>query len=322
MSTLVDSTALSSMLARLHQQTHFDTIMQACQNSQANRHGLLKKWLQQLDALPDVELDNVELKTAVKLGSSQFDRSLKPQFEKQLLEFSPWRKGPFELFEVYIDSEWRSDLKWQRLSAQLDLKDKRVLDVGCGNGYYMLRMLGEGASTVVGVDPLALYVIQFLLVNKYLKSDQLLLLPIGFEDLPLTAAFDVVFSMGVLYHRRSPHDHLLDLKNRLLPQGELVIETLVLDGEGDHVLVPQDRYAGMKNVWSIPTVPTLCDWLHQAGFDNVNVLDITATTLDEQRQTKWMPSYSLNQFLNPSDHNRTIEGHPAPVRVMIKCECR
>ena len=183
----------------------------------------------------------------------------------------------------------------------------------------MFRMLGAGASCVLGVDPVALYAIQFALINKYLKSSQLQLLPVGIEALPVTNAFDIVFSMGVLYHRRAPLDHLADLKQRLTPGGDLVLETLVLEGDGETVLVPEGRYAGMKNVWSIPTVPTLSGWLEQLGFNNISVLDLSPTTLDEQRQTRWMTTYSLNQLLDPADHNFTIEGHPAPVRVMIKC---
>ena len=55
--------------------------------------------------------------------------------------------------------------------------------------------------------------------------------------------------MGVLYHRRSPIDHLLELKGCLQTGGELVLETLVIDGGLGEVLVPENRYAKMRNVW-------------------------------------------------------------------------
>ena len=319
MNGLVDVQALQAFLAEFDQQQHTAAIVDACNLSQANQHGLLPKWFKQLNQLPQADIDEIELNTAVNLNASGFDDNQRAQFEQQLLKFSPWRKGPFDLLGVHIDTEWRSDLKWQRLVGQLELKNKKILDVGCGNGYYMLRMLGAGASQVLGVDPVALYAIQFLLINKYLNSDRLQLLPIGIEALPMENAFDVVFSMGVLYHRRSPLDHLVDLKTKLTDRGELVLETLVLAGDDDSELVPQDRYAGMKNVWSIPTVPKLCGWLQQIGFDNTVVVDVSATTLNEQRQTRWMTTYSLNQFLDPTDTSRTIEGHPAPVRALIKC---
>ncbi len=319
MKDLVDVTGLQLFLTDHGQASHTDAVISACKKSAANQHGLLATWLAQLDELPQVEVDEIELCGGVKLGASQFDSSQQAGLEQQLLNFCPWRKGPFDLLGVHIDTEWRSDLKWQRLAGQIELAQKRVLDVGCGNGYYMFRMLGAGARSVLGVDPVALYVIQFLLVNRYLKSNQLQLLPIGIESLPLTNAFDTVFSMGVLYHRRSPLEHLTKLKEKLIPGGELVLETLVFQGSGDAVLVPQDRYAGMKNVRSIPCVPVLSDWLEQAGFNNIVVLDLSQTTLDEQRQTRWMTTYSLNQFLDPQDQNLTVEGYPAPLRAMIKC---
>ena len=319
MSDFVDVKGLQDFLVRHGQAKHANAIIDACKKSHANQHGLLPKWLHQLDELPHVEVDEIELSDAVKLSASQFDVSQRRRFEQQLLNFSPWRKGPFDLFGVHIDTEWRSDIKWQRLAGHLELCGKRILDVGCGNGYYMFRMLGAGANIVLGVDPVALYVIQFLLINKYVKSTQLQVLPIGIEALPVVNAFDMVFSMGVLYHRRTPLDHLSDLKHMLTSSGELVLETLVLEGDGENLLVPEHRYAGMKNVWSIPTVPTLSGWLEQVGFNNIAVLDLSPTTLDEQRQTKWMTTYSLNQFLDPMDQNITIEGHPSPVRAMIKC---
>lgn len=318
MSSLVNVAALREFLVHLGQQSHADAIIDACNNAQANRHGRLPKWLNQLQMLPDIEPDEIELKDCVRLAVRRFDRSQSRLFEQQLLEFSPWRKGPVDLLGVHIDTEWRSDLKWRRLVDHLDLDGRQILDVGCGNGYYMFRMLGAGARSVMGVDPVALYVTQFLVINKYLKSDRLQLLPIGIEALPIVRAFDVVFSMGVLYHRRSHADHLSDLKIRLKGGGQLVLETLVLSGNDDDVLVPRDRYAGMKNVWAVPTVPRLIRWMEQAGFRNIKVLDLSKTTLTEQRQTRWMTSYSLNQFLDARDPSLTVEGYPAPVRVMLK----
>ncbi|MCK5843119.1 MAG: DUF1698 domain-containing protein, partial [Victivallales bacterium] len=82
-----------------------------------------------------------------KLPSAEFAADL----ERVLKKLHPWRKGPFNLFGVEIDAEWRSNLKWNRLSDGISpLKGKLVLDLGCGNGYYGLRMIGEGAERVVG----------------------------------------------------------------------------------------------------------------------------------------------------------------------------
>lgn len=63
--------------------------------------------------------------------------------------------------------------------------------------------------------------------------------------------------MGVLYHRRSPLEHLWQLKDQLVQDGELVLETLVVEGDENTVLVPGDRYAQMRNVYFIPSALAL-----------------------------------------------------------------
>ena len=319
MSTLIDLGKLAVFLRKHRLSEYQDEIAKACKASNANRHGGLEKWLAVLNNLPDIKAEKINLFNGVKLQNTDCGTHQRQKLKQQLLELAPWRKGPFDLFDIHIDTEWRSDLKWQRLADHIDLQDKCILDVGCGNGYYMLRMLGAGAKYVIGVDPVPVYVVQFLAINRFLRSEQLQLLPVGLEALPVMPVFDTVFSMGVLYHRRSPLDHLNDLKSMLTPQGELILETLIIYGDGESELIPEDRYAGMKNVWSIPTLEKLKSWLGLCRFEQIEVLDISQTTLQEQRQTDWMRSHSLNQFLNSKDHNYTIEGYPAPLRAMIKC---
>ncbi len=319
MSALIDLDKLAFFLRKHDLSEYVNEIINACKASNANRHGGLEKWLAVVNNLPTIKAEKVNLFNGVKFHNPDCGTYQRQKLEQQLMELAPWRKGPFELFGVHIDTEWRSDLKWQRVSEAIDLQDKRILDVGCGNGYYMLRMLGAGARYVMGVDPVPLYVVQFMAVNKFLRSEQVQLLPIGLEAMPVMPVFDTVFSMGVLYHRRDPFDHLNDLKKMLTQQGELIMETLVIESDDDSELIPEDRYAGMKNVWSIPSVMKLKYWLKQSGFENIEVLDVSQTTLQEQRQTDWMRSHSLNQFLNPNDHNLTVEGYPAPVRAMIRC---
>jgi tRNA (mo5U34)-methyltransferase len=227
-------------------------------------------------------------------------------------------QGPFDLFGVHVDTEWRSDWKWSRVAPHLDLKGKRILDVGCGNGYYMWRMLGAGADSVIGVDPNWLFFCQFQAVQRYLQQEAAWHLPFPFEDLPPNLeGFDTVFSMGVFYHRRSPIEHLLALKDCLVKGGELVLETLVIEGDSNQVLVPEDRYAQMRNVWFLPSVPALERWLRRAGFSDVRCVDVSVTTVEEQRATEWMKYQSLSDFLDPNDHSKTIEGLPAPMRAVI-----
>lgn len=280
-----------------------------------NTHGDLPHWLDAINELPEddgyTELD----RDAPLLGRPAENPGL---LREWLLKLHPWRKGPLLLGGVEIDTEWRSDWKWNRLTAQIDLKGHQVLDIGCGNGYFGLRMLGAGAKLVVGIDPTIIFVMQWLAMNKLSSGLNNFVLPMGIEDLPAdTSGFDSVFSMGVLYHRRKPVEHLEQLKQLTRTGGQIVLETLILEGEGKKTLKPDGRYARMRNVHAIPTLNVLRDWLEQAGLSDIRVLDVSRTTIEEQRSTDWMTFESLQECLDPSNQALTIEGHPAPVRAAL-----
>lgn len=285
-----------------------------------SRNGHLPAWTAALERLPAcADAHIVADSDAVRVAGNLSDDNIR-QLPELLRVFHPWRKGPFEYFGIPIDTEWRSCLKWDRLAADVQFNGRRVLDVGSGNGYYGWRMLNAGASQVVGFDPFLLYVFQFELLRRYAgDACRHCVLPLNDADLPERLHwFDVSVSMGVLYHRTSPIDHLQSLWHSLKPGGTLVLETLVLEGDGMQVLVPEDRYAKMRNVWFIPTIPMLCLWMQRAGFRDIHVIDVSRTTVEEQRRTDWMTFESLADFLDPQDPSRTIEGHPAPVRAMLR----
>jgi len=284
------------------------------------RHGELDKWLAMLDNLPDIKPSSIELDTEVRIGNtSDCDENSRELLELDLRMLMPWRKGPLSIFGININTEWHSDWKWDRVRPHIkSLKGKNVLDIGCGNGYYALRSYGQGADLVVGVDPGQKYIMQFYALKKYLGDIPVHLLPLGIEDIPLSLkAFDTVFSMGILYHRRSPLEHLYELRDCLKPGGELVLETLVIEGDVNSVLLPTDRYQQMRNVWFLPSCDALVLWLQRCGFKNVRVVDVTKTSTDEQRATDWMTFDSLEKFLDPSDPTKTIEGYPGPMRAVV-----
>ena len=286
-----------------------------------SQHGTLAKWQKMIEDLPacspsirHADADTVQIGTAADLSGITQE-----QLRARLLELHPWRKGPYELFGIKIDTEWRSDWKWNRLKNHIaPLKYRLVLDVGCGNGYHCWRMYGAGAKMVVGVDPLMLNVMQFQLVKKLYGTAPVYALPFGIEQIPPgLKAFDTVFSMGVLYHRRSPIDHLLELRDCLRAGGELILETLIIDGGAGEVLVPEGRYARMRNVWFLPSCETLMGWMKRCGFINIRLIDVTVTTNEEQRTTEWMNFHSLKHFLDPDNPHLTCEGLPAPKRAIF-----
>lgn len=281
-------------------------------------------WKKVVDELPfiaasEVNLndDIVSISTKEKLSDQQ-----KLMIETSLRELMPWRKGPYNVHGVYVDTEWRSDYKWKRLeNAIKPLKGRRVLDVGCGNGYHSWRMLGQGAELVIGIDPSPLFAMQFSAVKHFAGNQNIFLLPLGIEAVPDNLhAFDTVFSMGVFYHRRSPIDHLYQLKQCLRPEGQLVLETLVIPGDENQVLLPEGRYAQMRNVWFIPSSQALIKWLIRCGYKNVKLIDETYTDFNEQRATDWMQFHSLKEFLDANDNRRTVEGYPAPLRAIFTAE--
>lgn len=289
-----------------------------------SRHGDLPRWLATLARLPEINPSSVDLSAdCLRAGvEADIDAPTRGEIIRLLQAFHPWRKGPFCIFGIYIDTEWRSDMKWARLADALSpLNGRTVLDVGSGNGYYGWRMLGAGARQVVGIDPTLRYVMQHWAVRHFIGAKPNHVLPLALEDLPQgSEAFDTVFSMGVLYHRRDHMEHLRRLFGHLRSGGEVVIEGLVTEGGRGDVLIPKGRYAKMHNVRAVPSCLTLEGWLAEAGYRNIRLVDLTATTGLEQRRTAWMTFESLSDFLDPADPTHTIEGHPAPLRAVMIAE--
>ena len=279
-----------------------------------SRHGDIRRWQAALDRLPAARDVRADYGDAVACAGNLATED-RDGLREALQALHPWRKGPFDLFGVRIDAEWRSDLKWRRVAPAVDLAGARVLDVGCGNGYFGWRMLQAGARRVVGIDATPLFHMQHRAISHYVGDRRNFVLPVRFEQLPerLTEAnFDAAFSMGVLYHQRRPGEHLRRLCRSLKAGGQLIVETLIV--EGAEPLRPAGRYARMRNISEIPTPSSLLNALAAAGFEEARIIDITPTTSDEQRSTPWMRFESLGEALNPDDAGQTIEGHPAPRR--------
>ena len=281
----------------------------------------LSQWQDAVASLPNIVPSRIDINNdAIAIGYlGDCDDKTRAAIKHSLMQLHTWRKGPIDFFGIRIDTEWQSYMKWNRFKDKIaPLKDRLILDVGCGNGYYGLRMLGQGAKAVVGIDPHLLFVMQFQAFNKYIKTDSVSVLPFKLEDMPTDRpCFDSVFSMGVLYHRRDPLEHISKLKNLMKTDGQLILETLIIDTDKDEILEPGKRYAKMPNVWQIPSPLVLVNWLTQAGFRNIEVVDITRTSHAEQRRTQWMRYESLENYIDPNNPNQTVEGYPPPTRAIV-----
>lgn len=230
----------------------------------------------------------------------------------------PWRKGPFKIFGLEIDSEWQSNIKYNLIRPYFDLKDKIVADIGCNNGYYMFRMLEDKPKRLVGFDPSPLTLHQFEFINHFVKSN-IIYEMLGVEHLEAYShKFDFIFMLGVLYHRADPIGTLKSLSRGLNSKGEIIIDTFMIDGDEELCLTPNKRYSKIPNIYFIPTIPALKNWLLRAGFENIEVIATTITSIEEQRKTIWSFDESLDDFLDKNDKTKTVEGYPAPKRVYVK----
>ncbi len=269
-----------------------------------------------LEALPVLDT-TVGLGPTVTLQSKDSSPDMQ-QLEAAAKMMMPWRKGPFELFGLFIDTEWKSDIKYDLLRPYFDLKGKRVADIGCNNGYYLFRMQEDDPALLVGFDPSALYKTQFDLIDRFAKTKIVYEL-FGVEHLPFyEEKFDTIFCLGVLYHRSDPVAMLKSLYKGLDKQGEVILDTFMIDGEDEICLTPAGSYSKIPNIYFVPTVKALKNWCLRAGFKGFEVLEIMATTAHEQRKTAWMEGQSLEDFLDPDDSSKTVEGYPAPKRIYVK----
>ena len=272
----------------------------------------IKQWKKENSQL---KIKNITLSDTIEIELDT-DKEVFDQITEIAKMLKPWRKGPFKINNLFIDTEWRSFIKWNILKPHLNLENKDVLDVGCNNGYYMFRMLEHKSESITGFDPSALFNLQFEFINGFIKSDIEYKL-LGVEHIPhYGKKFDTIFCLGVLYHRPDPVTMLKELKAGLKPNSEVILDTLIIEGDEEMALCPV-RYQQMKNVYFIPTLKALYNWIEKAKFKEVEFIGKRYTDLEEQRKTDWIDGASLDSFLN-EDLTKTVEGYPPPLRVYLK----
>lgn len=287
------------------------------------------KWLEWKDiapmreallTLPTLENTSYTLGDQIGIQALHVNASEHEKIKACALALRPWRKGPFDLFGLFIDTEWQSFIKYNLLEPHFNLEGKIVGDIGCNNGYYLFRMLSQKPKKLVGFDPSALYKTQFDCINHFIQSD-IVYEMLGVEHLPMYEhKFDVLFCLGVLYHRSDPIQTLKALYQGLNPEGELILDTFMIDGDSPVALCPSKTYSKIPNVYFVPTIPALKNWLERAKFRDVEVLEIKQTDSNEQRKTHWIYGESLENFLDPMHPELTVEGFPAPKRVYVKAK--
>ena len=272
-----------------------------------------------IESLPEPRVKSINLDKTIEIELEEdYSKDNLPKIVECAKLMLPWRKGPFKIDSLFIDTEWQSFIKYSIIEPHFNLEGKVVGDVGCNNGYYMFRMLTQKPKKLVGFDPSPLTLMQFEFINKFIQSDIVFEL-LGIEHIEYYEhKFDTLFCLGVLYHRSDPIGSLKSLFRALNSGGELLLDTFMIDGEDDICLTPKERYSKIPNIYFIPTVNALKNWCYRAGFKDIEVIAIKKTDLNEQRKTEWINSQSLNDFLDPNNPALTVEGYPAPKRIYIK----
>ena len=275
----------------------------------------IETWVNLLSEMPTLKETKYDLVSGVNIRGNS-NHSNEEVIEKLLSQFLPWRKGPFKVNSTFIDSEWRSNLKWDRfLELNIDLKGKNILDVGSGNGYYAFRMLGQGAEAILCLEPNLTHFSQFLAINHFIETNKIRMLPERLETLEMQQTyFDLIFSMGLLYHQRDPSMHLSSLRKRMTNTGQLIIETIIVSDDYGDYLEPKGPYASMPNVHFLHTDKGFKALAEKEGLSVIQSSKEAQTTMDEQRKTRWMPFKSYESAIQADNKDLTVENFPAPKR--------
>lgn len=237
------------------------------------------------------------------------------QLEQLVSSMLPWRIGQYNLGGYTIDSEWRSEKKWHRIFPLLPQQQGlKIADVGCSNGYFLFRMAQSlKPELALGFDPINRCWLQCTLLLSMFRLGNTGMLPLGLDALSLFKNFfDLTVCMGVIYHQRDPYEAVRTLVAATKPGGTILLESLVINSDDSVMLIPRERYAKMRNAWMIPSPSALAHLLERAGCSNVSIHRFGPITTAEQRRTLLAPFESLEDFLDPSDNSRTVEGYPAP----------
>ena len=93
------------------------------QGLNSSRYGDLPRWKKTLAQLPKLPVSAIKINqpTLAIETTSVLNSAAQQQLQTALKGLHPWRKGPFNFFGVTIDTEWRSDWKWDRLKDHISV---------------------------------------------------------------------------------------------------------------------------------------------------------------------------------------------------------
>lgn len=267
--------------------------------------------------LPQVNQSGFEVKDGVLVTKEIFQDNEK--LSLLLEKLIPWRKGPWCISGNLIDAEWRSNIKYDLISEIIrDNKSSTLIDIGSGNGYYGFRALDDGASKVLCIDPSEKFFFQFELFQYFAQNPSIQYELLSFQDTKiLPIKFDIALCMGIVYHQKNAYEVLECARESLKPGGLLVLESMTYPSNESIAFIPDGRYAKARNVYHVHSSRALMSLCKNVGFNNVEIFNERASSIDEQRKTGFAPYESLEDFLDKNDRSKTIEGYLSPNRAII-----
>jgi len=185
----------------------------------------------------------------------------------------------------------------------LDVKGKRVLDIGCRDGLFSFAAESMGAAEVVGIDnDLSKAATEFLIpfFNSKVRMHQMNLYDLKPESF---GQFDVVIFPGVLYHLRYPFWGLRAIRDILKIGGHLLIETAIWVGERNNSMLfcpigEDNPYAPDGTSCTFFNEKGLVDTLTSLGFQTVHTELLSGTSLmqEKERQSQIAASATLSKL--------------------------
>jgi len=162
----------------------------------------------------------------------------------------------------------------------MNLKGKRVLDIGCRDGLFSFKAESMGADEVVGIDnDLSKAATEFIIpfLHSKVKMQQVNLYDL---DPNTFGVFDTVIFAGVLYHLRYPFWGLKLIRDIMKVGGYLLIETAIWQGEPDKAMLfcpigNESPYYPDTTSCTFFNEKGLVDTMKSLGFETIQIEYLT-----------------------------------------------
>lgn len=161
--------------------------------------------------------------------------------------------------------------RWADLidAVPIDLSGKRILDIGCADGFYSIEFSRRGALEVVAVDPWRKHIERIAWLKEHFGLPNITPVVGGIEQMTVEeiGKFDVVFMLGLLYHLKDP---LTGIEAVSKLSNELYLESIsIFDEENSYLyLKPPQESVHHISKW-IPTTRCIRDMLKMVGFSSI-----------------------------------------------------